>query len=137
MDYEKLRKKRIDDNQFAKYVGIDLIEISFGYAKAELLVDTAKHINPQNSVHGGCIYTLADVAAGAAASSYGYYSVTVSSDIHYLLAVLEPTRLLAEAHVIKHGKTLSVFEVVIYAQPDKILTKGTFTYYHSKVEIEI
>ena len=69
MDYEKLKSFRNINNNFAKLLGIELTELSNGYAKAEMKV-TKELLNPIGSIHGGCLYTIADIAGGAAASSY-------------------------------------------------------------------
>ncbi|WP_455034633.1 PaaI family thioesterase, partial [Lachnoanaerobaculum gingivalis] len=76
MDFEKLRLYRNIKNNFANLLDIKLSEISEGYAKAEMDVKT-ELLNPIGSLHGGCLYTIADIAGGAAASSYGVHVTTI------------------------------------------------------------
>ena len=47
------------------------MELDEGYCKGELEV-TDQHMNPLGTVHGGCLYTLADTVAGFAAASCGF-----------------------------------------------------------------
>ena len=56
MDFEKLKSFRNINNNFAKLLGIELTELSDGYAKATMKV-TTEFLNPIGSLHGGCLYT--------------------------------------------------------------------------------
>ena len=108
MDYQKLMEQRNRNNPFAKLLAITITEISEGHATAELSV-REDHFNPQNSVHGGCLFSLADAACGSAGASYGWNITTIDSDFHFLRAGLTSTRLIAEATCIKPGKSIMVF----------------------------
>ena len=83
MDYNELAKQRNEQNHFARYIGIVTTKIEKGYAEAVLTVKP-EHMNAMNIVHGGCIYTLADVATGSAAASLCSQAVTTSGEYHYL-----------------------------------------------------
>ena len=87
MDFEKLKSFRNINNNFAKLLGIELTELSDGYAKATMKV-TKEFLNPIGSLHGGCLYTIADIVGGAAASSYGIHVTTIDGNFHYLRARL-------------------------------------------------
>ena len=127
MDYQQMVKERNEKNYFAKENGIRLDEIAEGYAKTSMEV-SQRHLNPIGSVHGGCLYTIADVTAGAAAFSYGAPAATVNSDMHYLRAGLNTTAVYGEAHVLKRGKRTIVLETSIYDQDHNLLATGIFTY---------
>lgn len=114
---------------FANDIGIKILSISKGYAKAEINI-YKKHLNPGNSVHGGCIFTLADSVGGLAAWSRGSYVATVSSNINYLNPAIECNKLIGTAREIKYGKKLSVYEVEIYDEKDRLIAKATNTYYN-------
>lgn len=45
-------------------------------------------MNPIGTVHGGCLFTLADAVCGIAASSLGGICTTVNSNIQFLNAGL-------------------------------------------------
>ena len=53
MDYEKLLKYRMERNQFARHLGVQLTEITLGGAKGIVEI-RPEHLNPIGSVHGGC-----------------------------------------------------------------------------------
>ena len=103
MDYEKLKSFRNINNNFAKLLGIELTELSNGYAKAEMKV-TKELLNPIGSIHGGCLYTIADIAGGAAASSYGIHVTTIDGNFHYLRAGLNTKKTLCYSHRNKERK---------------------------------
>ena len=119
MDYERLRELRNSTNPFARHLELTITAIRDGEAEAELPV-TSDYLNPGGSVHGGCLYTLADAVGGAAASSCGMHIATVDSSFHFLRA--------GRARAIKRGKRLLVYEVTVYDDQDSLLAQGIFTY---------
>ena len=73
---EKLMGEIKRRDKFIELIGIKIIEADEGYCKAELKVDD-RHLNPLGTVHGGCLYTLADTVAGFAAASCGFEGPTL------------------------------------------------------------
>lgn len=136
MDYEKLIDFRDSRNAFTREMGVRTVEIAQGYAKVELPVKPG-HRNVHGSVHGGCLFTLADTVGGAAAASYGTYATTVNANINYLRPAVNGTLLTAQAREIKHGKNISVFNVEIRDEKDTLLAQGTFSYFNLDKEIEL
>ncbi len=67
-------------------VGIELLEIELGYAKARLTIGP-EHLNGLAIVQGGAIFTLADLALAAAANSQGTATVAANANIAFLKAV--------------------------------------------------
>lgn len=127
MNYEAILKFRNEMNPFAQMLNIDATELREGYARASMPV-SRKLMNPQGAVHGGVLYTLADVAGGNAAASYGEWIATLDADFHYLRPGLNPTSLMAEAVELKHGKRISVYDVKVSDQNGTVLAAGTFTF---------
>lgn len=127
MDYKKLTELRNKTNPFAGYLNIKITNISEGAATAEMPI-TENCLNPGGSVHGGCLYTLADVAGGSAASSCGRQIVTADSSFYFLKAGLNTKHLTGKAREIKRGKRLMIYDVTIYDDQNQLLAEGTFTY---------
>ena len=134
MDYTKLVELRNRENPFAAYVGIKTTKIEDGYAEAELTL-RPEHLNPVHVVHGGCLYTLADVVTGAAAASLGTQTVTVSGEYHYLTSVKDAKKIKARAKCIKRGKKLVTFDVEITDDVGNLVGKGMFTSYRLQREV--
>lgn len=127
MDFEHLKDWFNELNVFAVEIGLKITHIEEGYAKAELPI-TPKHMNPYNTLHGGVLYTMADVAGGSAALSHNRPVFTVDSQFHFLNAGRNVTTLYGEGRTIKAGKQLIVVEIDVTDQNGLLLCKGTFTY---------
>ena len=61
-------------------------------------------LNYQGYPHGGVIFSLADIAFGAACNSHGEPAVALSMTISFLSAVPPGSRLVAEGRERKQGR---------------------------------
>lgn len=128
MDFEKIRKIRNRDNKFSHMLGVDTQEVREGYARGVLPV-TEICMNINRSVHGGCLYTLADTMGGAAACSvHGFRVATLSGNIEYLRPAMDTKELTCIAEVVKAGKRINVCETKIYDDKGTLLVIGLFEY---------
>lgn len=134
MDYEKLRVYRNTHNSFAEFLGIEIIEIKEGYAKARLPISD-NFRNPIGSVHGGCIFSIADAAGCSAASSYGSHITTISNTLNFLNPGLNTKMLYAETREIKHGKKILVYDVSVTNEDGVLLAEGIFSFMSLNKEI--
>jgi len=91
---EELKKFFLND-RFAEHVGIELLEISEGGARAKLEIGS-EHLNSLGTVHGGAIFSLADLAFAVACNSHGTVAMAINVSISYVKALTEGT-LFAEA----------------------------------------
>lgn len=135
MDMQAVMRFRNKNNTFARLLGIDITELTLGHSKSHMVVSD-KLRNPQGSIHGGVIYTIADVTGGNAASSYGEKVATLDSDFHYLRPALKLESLTAEAVEIKHGRHVSVYDVKVTDQDGTVLAAGIFSYSSLGMPIE-
>ena len=135
MDYKALAEYRNTNNPFAMHTGCTVKEISKGRAVVEHNPENHS-LNPLNAVHGGLLYTMADIAAGNAACSYGNHAATVNSSFNYLRPALNAEKLIATGVESKHGKNLMVIEVTIEDQEGVILCTGTFTYMNLDIPVD-
>lgn len=114
-------------NQFARYNGVKVIDMTADHGEAELVIrDTS--LNPYGTVHGGALFTMCDVCSGVAARSDGRAYVTENADISYLRAVSEG-RLLAKSCVIHRGRTRCVVDVKVYDDQEHLICTGTFSFF--------
>ena len=134
MDYEKLRDTRNSSNPFAQRLGIYVEEIGPGYARAVKDI-TAEDANPVGVAHGGCYFSLADIACGSAMASHGYYAVTISATYNFMRSAKLGDRLIAEARETKSGRNVSFFDVEVRDQNGTLLGSGSFSYYRLDKEI--
>ncbi len=92
--------------------GIDILEVSKGYAKCCFKV-TDKQRNARNSVMGGALFTLADFTF-AVASNYNmpYATVTNASQISFLHAGTDGT-IFAESKLLHNGRISCTYQIDI------------------------
>lgn len=83
--------------------------------------------NPLGTVHGGCLYTLADTVAGTAVCAQGVECVTSNGTMEFLRPAAG-SRIKCVATPKKHGRLLSVMQVVLTDDRDRCVATGTFTF---------
>ena len=101
----------VEQDTFAQHLGIELLEASAGYAKVQLTI-TEKHLNGLHTVHGGVIFTLADVAFAIASNAHGPVAMAINAHISYIKAVTEGT-LIAEARETSLNPKLATYTVLV------------------------
>lgn len=113
----------VENDRFAKLVGIKLTEVRPGYAEAQLTL-TDKHKNGVDIVQGGVTFTLADYAFAAASNAKGRTTVSIHSDITYL----KPPKggsLKAEAEEISSSRKLCNYNVDVFDENGDLIAKVT------------
>ena len=88
-------------------------------------------MNPLGMAHGGFVYSLCDVAAGALVGQNGGEFVTLSANMSYLRPS-QGTRLRAEGRLLKKGRTVCVVDTFVYDDQDRLTGRGTFEIYIMK-----
>lgn len=115
----------IQQNQFIRLCGIQLLEDPEGNYYAQTQVTSQIH-NPYGIVHGGLLYTMADMVSGATARQYGKHPVTLDSDMHFLRNVSSGT-LTARAELVRAGGSVAVIRARVCCG-ELLLAEGTFTF---------
>ena len=78
-------RRRIENDPWAKALGVEFLEVRRGHCRLRLQLQSHM-LNFQGYPHGGVIFSLADVAFGAACNSHGEESVALTVTINYLAA---------------------------------------------------
>src|SRR5665648_808066 len=124
-----------ENDRFAAYVGIKLVEVKPGYAKAVMEVKE-KHLNALNIVQGGVLFTLADFAFAAASNCYGQVSLGINANISYF----ESTKgkiLVAEAKEISANKKIASYNVDICGEDKVLVARFTGMAYRKKDKLNL
>jgi acyl-CoA thioesterase len=103
---------RIRNDAWARTLGIEFVDIRRGYCRLRLPLQPHM-VNFQGFPHGGVIFSVADVAFGAACNSHGEAAVALSVTIDYLAAVTAEVTLVAEAREVKQGRRAGFYEVSV------------------------
>ena len=112
IDFEKYMNYFNSHDMFSVNNGIQLVELEKQHAKAELTIND-NHLNYMGSLHGGLLYTMADIVAGSSLLYCEKELVTLSSHIEYLKPAI-CGKVIALAKAINCGKTIGRSEVAIY-----------------------
>ena len=97
---------------FARHLGIEVLEVRPGYAKAVMPLETPQ-MNGVGMAHGGAIFGLADVAFGSACNSSGEVALGIVSSISYLAAG-KTGPLTAEAKELHRSRKLGHYEILVF-----------------------
>ena len=116
--------------------GVELMEISEGYAKARMLI-TKDHLNGGGVCQGGALFTLADLAFAAAVNSHLVLTFSTSSNITFFQSVAQGY-VYAEAREIVNHPRLPYAEVKITDEDGRLIAVFTSSGYRKKdVPIEL
>ena len=119
-------RSRLHKCEYHRLCGLNIISVGKGFA--EVIMEPHKEIlNPMGAVHGGAIFTLCDLAAGAAAASYGQASVTQCANINFLRPGKGTQRLTAKTRELKKGRTTGIYEVTVTDEDDEMVARATMT----------
>jgi acyl-CoA thioesterase len=126
MDVKEFLKK----DQFAALLGIELLEAANGCAKAKMDIKD-KHLNAMDTVHGGAIFSLADLTLAAAANSYGTLAVAINANISFLKAAKKGT-LYAEAKEISRNNKIASYILNITNSEGELISSTQGMVYFKK-----
>lgn len=135
MKFEELTPELLIDNpkgfdSFTQRMGIVVRSIENNQAIVDMIL-TPELENPIGSIHGGALFTLADVASGLAAGADGTKVTTLESNMHYLKAAFPGTTeyVRGTATIKKAGKKIRVVEVEITDDKEELLCIATFGFF--------
>ena len=105
-------RERIQSEPWAQALGIRYLDLRRGYCRVSLRLQPHM-VNFQGYPHGGVIFSLADVAFGAACNSHGEPAVALTVTIGYLAAVTPDATLVAEGRQVKQGRRAGFYEITV------------------------
>lgn len=103
--------ERLEKDAFARFIGIELTEIGRGRAQTRLSIED-HHRNGLGIIHGGVIFTLADIAFAAAANSHGPVAVALHISVSFI-HVSRGVVLFAEAVETSRGDRTATYAVTV------------------------
>lgn len=127
-------KKLLFKSPFVRLMGVELTLMEEGHVigraplKEELL-------NPYGTMHGGCLYALADTVAGTVANLCGQVVMTVNGAMNFLVAAGNSEYIYCDATLVRCGKTLVTVRAELKNDEGKLLDDATFTFYRTGVDV--
>ena len=124
-----------ENDAFSKWLGIELIEISQGYAKIKMIV-RPEMTNGFKIAHGGITYSFADSAFAFASNSWGEHAVSIETSISHTRPVNIGDVLTAETSMENKSKRLAIYTVKVTNQDEKVVALFKGTVFHTGKEWE-
>ena len=115
----------VENNPFMQWNRIEVDELDVNHCLCHVQL-RHEQTNPNGLAHGGLLFTMADVAASALARADGRNYSTLDANVHYLRNVKEGM-VIAEAFIIRRGRTSVLIEVQIRSGEGRELTRVTVT----------
>jgi len=120
--------ERTTPDYFGEFVGVQIIDVRDGYAKASLKI-TRDHTNFHGVTHGGVIFTLADCAFAEAVNFGERKAVAIQVSINFLNPSYEGDVLTAEANRISESKKIGLYHIKITDKENKLIALFSGTAY--------
>ena len=120
------QEQMYENDAFSQWLGIEILEMSAGYAKLRMVV-REEMTNGFKIAHGGISYSFADSAFAFASNSRGRHAVSVETSISHLAPIHIGDTLTAEAIEEKLGHKIGVYQIRINNQNSDLVAifKGT------------
>jgi acyl-CoA thioesterase len=114
---------------WAKYLGIELEEVSESYARCSITVGP-ENINAVERAHGAFIYALVDQAFAVACNSNGNRAVALNVSINYISSAAQGERITAEAKPVSISRKISVWSIQVRGESGGLVAAAQCTAYH-------
>lgn len=121
------------DDTFSRRIGVKLIELLPGIARATLPI-TDETTNIYQMAHGGAIFSVADQACEAAGNSYGEPAVALQQNIHFLAAGKSGDFLEATARVTHRSNRIGWIKFEVKNREGLLMAIGQQVIYFRKGE---
>ena len=130
-DAVKKAEEMLQRGDFIQELGIELTELTKDSAIGRIPFDEKKR-NPGGTMHGGCLFALADTIAGTLAFNNAGYVVTVEGSLHFLAAAAGTRYVYCKAALKRCGKSIITVSVDLTDDEGMLLDTGCFTYYRAQ-----
>jgi acyl-CoA thioesterase len=113
---------RFEADPWARSLGVEYLEIRRGYCRIGLTLQPHM-VNFWGFLHGGVIFSVADIAFGAACNSHDETAVALTMTISFLTAVRDGSRLVAVAQELGQGGRAGFYEVTVSDESDAVVAQ--------------
>ncbi len=118
--------RHMEEMPIAGFLGISLTRLEKGAAESVMELDASRQGNPNGTVQGGALSTMADITTSYAVASLGTGTCTVSGSIDMLRGKVPKGQLLCRAEVVKAGGTLIWTDFRIRDEAGNLIAKGEY-----------
>jgi acyl-CoA thioesterase len=125
---KRVAERMMKDDRAAAALGIQLDEISPGFARMSLLISD-EMVNGFGICHGGITFSLADTAFAYACNSRNRKSIALGCTINYLKAVKPGDKLTATAREQSAGGRIGLYDISLSNQEGTVVAEFRGTSY--------
>jgi len=123
----------IEKDNFAKHLGVEMLDYSSGRAKARMQINN-QHLNSAGTVHGGAIFSLADAVFSVASNSHGTLAMAINVSISFFKSVKSGS-LIAEGREVSLNPKLATYLIDIKDETGTAIALFQGTVYRKKSPI--
>ncbi len=119
-----------DNDRFARKAGVELLEVSDGYAVARMPVEQ-DHLNAVGVCQGGALFTLADLAFAAASNNSGHTTLSLSSNITFVRSVSKGYVYATAREIVNHHR-VPFIEIRLTDEQEEVIAIVTASGYRKQ-----
>lgn len=126
----------MEQEPYAQFLGMKLIDFGPGTASAELVVDE-NMLNSHKTVHGAVLFSLADYVFAAASNSYGKTAVGVTTSMNFMSAGFLGEKITATAKEEKRNHRLAWYKIDVKNEQELLATMEAMVYRKNEYFVEL
>lgn len=123
----------LKNNEYMNHLGLEFIALDNDNAVARFPFD-GKLLNPYKSLHGGVLYSVADIVCGSLACMCGKYCTTVSGNMNYLAPGTANKYLECRATLNRAGSHMVFVSCEIVSDTGARVATASFTFYKTEID---
>ncbi|MDR2018174.1 MAG: PaaI family thioesterase [Syntrophobacterales bacterium] len=104
--------KKVNEEPFAKFLGIKLVDVDNGYALCEMHYREEMD-NIHHTAHGGAVFSLIDEAFEISSNSHGTMAVALNMNITYIKPAVRNSLLRAESTEMSRGRKTATYQITV------------------------
>jgi acyl-CoA thioesterase len=117
-------RAQVEAEPWARALGVEYLELAPGGCRVALTLQPHM-VNHQGNPHGGVIFSLADIAFGAACNSHGVSAVALTMTVSFLAPAPPGARLIAEARERRQGRRAGFYDVTVRTESGEVVAALT------------
>lgn len=121
--------KELQKNPYDCFMGFHVSEVSEDHTVLVFVNSGTTWDNPNGTLYGGVLYSMAASAMETACSVYGKAVLTLDLSMNFLRPAFSDTVIRAEAKIIHNGHTTIVALCDLYDNNDRYLAHGKGTFF--------
>ncbi|MFW6113602.1 MAG: PaaI family thioesterase [Actinomycetota bacterium] len=123
-------RRIIEEDIYAEYLGAELEDLSQGRARVILKLEP-RHVNFMGLIHGGVMFSLADIAFGAAANSFGTRAMALQVNIDFLAPPRSDDIIAAEVKLVSRAGKMGFYDMNVSDSRGVVVARCSGWAYHT------